>query len=98
MHFYKVNVLFLGEEDLSTQSIIDSSLKKALEGKENAEVVSYEVVGIPDCNNVGRCSKCGTWVSDHALTNAVLEFSDGTVIGGSWFCDICIDEENERRF
>jgi hypothetical protein len=46
----------------------------------------------------GRCCNCGAWTSDTRDRRKVKELSNGAVLDGKWYCDLCLSDELQTIF
>lgn len=100
-YVYSVNFVVSGDcEDCHVQNLIDEKIINALKDFNDAEVefVSAQLSDLSVSRNYGRCAKCGVWVTHAQLPGAVSAFSDGDVVNGEWYCDLCLSEDHEKHF
>src|SRR5947208_1691842 len=67
------------------------TIKEAFE-----QVPEAEYPGVTDLNpiwiegtNIGRCDRCGCWVTDYTRPDQLPGIPGGRRIGGDWVCDEC---------
>ena len=51
-----------------------------------------------DKMNVGKCKKCGCWISDREKTNFVEGLNIGAMVNGEMLCDECLPDDHLLRF
>lgn len=95
-YLYHVSVLVEGTENLELEYGLEESIADYLSNKK-AELISSsseELTG----NNYGRCSKCGTWVSDASEQQSITAFSNGKRVKNCWYCDLCLPRNHPNSF
>ena len=103
-YILKLNLLIgTSANDLHTQNFVEDTIvdtTKTLSKNCNCEIncVSTEIIEIDDSCVFGRCVNCGEWVSDSRLSDCVREFSNGAMINGKWYCDICLPDDHPNHF
>ena len=97
-YLYKINIVVdEDEEDIQVQNTIDETVRKALMKMPFVEVIGEQIVEL-DKSVCGKCSCCGAWTSDKDSTRSIDEFSDGCLIEGKWWCDICLPRSHPKSF
>jgi hypothetical protein len=98
-YLYNVSIFIDDDSDnLEYQNVIDDLLDKGIARYSKLEYVSARIIELDHCSNSGKCSNCGARVSDHDEENCITEFSDGCIIEGKWYCDLCLPEEHPKHF
>lgn len=77
--------------------MIDNVLENSLRNYPLTNIVGASVRNL-SLNVCGKCCKCGVWVSDQELENHIDEFSDGCLINGNWWCDLCLPNNHYKYF
>lgn len=52
----------------------------------------------PNLINCGKCSNCGSWVTDREKDDPVLELCNGATFEGKLLCDECLPEHHMWAF
>lgn len=47
-------------------------------------------------SNIGRCAKCGAWVTDYLKPYRAPCTTDGEIIDGQWLCEVCMPKDNDK--
>lgn len=95
MYIYSMHFLIQGEENVKIENRLDNIVKKGL-GKE-IDFVSASIDSITG-TNWGRCCKCNCWVSDYSKDYSIRQFSNGSVVGNDWYCDLCLPCDHPNAF
>ena len=85
------------EEDYSERASIESKIDYSLSTINDIDVVGTIIKEL-DFSVCGRCCNCGAWVSDQKKDSHIEGFSDGCIIGESWWCDICLPPDHPKSF
>ena len=97
---YLCKLYIVIEDDLEKpiyQNILDRKLEEAFNNYPHINIVGSKVCEL-DNRNCGKCCKCGSWVSDQDLVDNIDGFSDGCLINGEWWCDLCIPPDHPKSF
>ena len=89
MYILKVNYLVDGTIE---------SVKPLEEQIKMGECISEQYVDLSHNTNFGRCCLCQTWTSDKRKKNAVSEMSNGAILNGAWYCDVCLPDWHPNSF
>ena len=97
-YLYKISIVVdEDEEDIQVQNTINETVQKALMKIPFVEVIGEQIVEL-DESVCGKCSCCGAWTSDKDLAGSIDDFSDGCLIDGKWYCDICLPRSHPKSF
>ena len=95
---YSINIIINDDsENLDLQNEIDDIAEKAFSNQSNVEIVSTTITEL-DNTICSECCKCGVWVSDKETCTSVSQFSDGCIIDGKWYCDLCLPADHPKAF
>lgn len=83
-------------DNVQFQSEVERHIEESLTRFHNSELVGSRICELG--RNCGKCCKCGSWVSNQELDDKIEGFSDGCVINGEWWCDICLPHDNPKSF
>lgn len=96
-YLYKLYIVVNDDpENVQRQDVLDAIIEKSLSCHLNIDLVGSKICELN--NNCGRCCNCETWVSDQEKSDHVEGFSDGCIIDGNWFCDLCVPPNHPKSF
>ena len=84
-------------DDLQSENLVNEMAEKAFSGNSFTEVVGARFLEL-DTAVCGKCCKCGAWTSDKENPECIDGFSDGVLIDGQWWCDLCLPTEHPKHF
>ena len=97
-YLYKLYIVVDDDsENLLYQNIIDDAVEKAFDNHTNINIVSAKITEL-DNSICGKCCRCGVWVSDQETVGCIDGFSDGCIIDGNWWCDLCLPADHPKHF
>lgn len=89
-------------ENLELQQTLDDQFEAITNNMQKSGVkikhVSSNYIEISEIDNCGNCCICGAWVSDFMKEPHIEELSNGAVIKGRWYCDICLPKDHPNHF
>ncbi|MFT9078468.1 hypothetical protein [Ethanoligenens sp.] len=71
----------------------------ALLSKKDGMTLNLESTGYEELQgNCGKCTVCGAWATDYGQPGAFSELSNGAVVDGKWYCDVCLPFDHPNKF